>query len=47
MTERNEKEKQAMQNLQEIVPKLSDRALDRLLAFVDGLVFATNREVEK
>lgn len=45
--ERNEKEKQAMQNLQEIVPKLSDRALDRLLAFVDGLVFATNREVEK
>ena len=45
--ERNEKEKQAMKNLQEIVPKLSDRALDRLLAFVDGLVFATNKEVAR
>lgn len=45
--ERNDKEKQAMENLQAIVPKLSDRALDRLLAFVDGLVFATRRGAEQ
>ena len=45
MERRTEKEKQVMENLQEIVPKLSERSLDRLLAFVDGLVFTTNKEI--